>query len=572
MTVCRFYQSGSCKFGDNCKFEHPGATRSGNRFSAFGGNNNSLGGSLPYGLSKEVIEKDLTTEAPTWILSCYGPGRDAPEQLFGGYPREQSTEEIRLHYEKGVQAGKQQEALQEINQLYDNAKQQMQTAVSNLDKAVQFIADAANKRPNRLQIIESTNPPGRTPGEFAVGKRTIGGGSTAFGSGGGFGAASGSTFGQPSALGQKPNPFGSSSSAFGQPSGGSAFAKPAAPAFGSTSAPGSAFGSSGGSAFGQPSGGGSAFGQPSGGSAFGQTSTLGQKPSPFGAPSGPQTGGSAFGQTSQMGGSGSAFGQPSALGQKPSPFGAPSTGAGTGSGFSAFAGGSGGSPFGAASQPATSSPFGQPSQPSTSSPFGQPSKPAASSPFGSGIGQPASSSPFGAPQGTSTAPNPFAKNDTGMDTGMDAQPTSGFGGQSGSTPFGQPQQPQQPQQSGTNPFGQPKPSAFGGGAPAGNAANPYPPDADKKHPSLESYATVSMGRLSSWKGRPVSYKEDVPGYVGPSGKWSRIWFPNGPPGYYAETEEKGSEEEARRVWDGFDGRFDVMPEVPPLRVHCRWDF
>lgn len=66
---------------------------------------------LPYGLSKEVIEKDLTTEAPTWILSCYGPGRDAPEQLFGGYPREQSTEEIRLHYEKGVQAGKQQEAV-----------------------------------------------------------------------------------------------------------------------------------------------------------------------------------------------------------------------------------------------------------------------------------------------------------------------------------------------------------------------------------------------------------------------------------------------------------------------------
>lgn len=66
---------------------------------------------LPYGLSKEAIEKDLTGEAPTWILSCYGPGRDAPEQLFGGYPREQSTEEIRLHYEKGVAAGKQQEAV-----------------------------------------------------------------------------------------------------------------------------------------------------------------------------------------------------------------------------------------------------------------------------------------------------------------------------------------------------------------------------------------------------------------------------------------------------------------------------
>ena len=66
---------------------------------------------LPYSLSKDTIEKDLREEAPQWILSCYGPGRDAPEQLFGGYPREQSTDEIRLHYEKGVQAGKQQEVV-----------------------------------------------------------------------------------------------------------------------------------------------------------------------------------------------------------------------------------------------------------------------------------------------------------------------------------------------------------------------------------------------------------------------------------------------------------------------------
>lgn len=44
-------------------------------------------------------------ELPTWILSCYGPGKDAPEQLFGGYPREQSFEEIRLHFMQGAMAG-----------------------------------------------------------------------------------------------------------------------------------------------------------------------------------------------------------------------------------------------------------------------------------------------------------------------------------------------------------------------------------------------------------------------------------------------------------------------------------
>ena len=37
---------------------------------------------------------------PDWVFSCYGPGRNAPKQLFGGPQREQSFEELRLrHYE-----------------------------------------------------------------------------------------------------------------------------------------------------------------------------------------------------------------------------------------------------------------------------------------------------------------------------------------------------------------------------------------------------------------------------------------------------------------------------------------
>ncbi len=60
---------------------------------------------LPYHLSKDAILKDLTSELPTWILSAYGPGKDAPAQLFGGYPMEQSFEEIRLHHMNGVLAG-----------------------------------------------------------------------------------------------------------------------------------------------------------------------------------------------------------------------------------------------------------------------------------------------------------------------------------------------------------------------------------------------------------------------------------------------------------------------------------
>ena len=69
---------------------------------------------LPYNLSKDGLEKDLTEpERPTWILSAYGPGRDAPDQLFGGYPIEQSFEEIRLHYMQGQLAGNPQGAVRE---------------------------------------------------------------------------------------------------------------------------------------------------------------------------------------------------------------------------------------------------------------------------------------------------------------------------------------------------------------------------------------------------------------------------------------------------------------------------
>jgi len=45
------------------------------------------------------LEEELLYERPTWIMSSFGPGVDAPIQLFGGYPLEQSMEEVRVqHY------------------------------------------------------------------------------------------------------------------------------------------------------------------------------------------------------------------------------------------------------------------------------------------------------------------------------------------------------------------------------------------------------------------------------------------------------------------------------------------
>lgn len=64
-----------------------------------------------YNITAETIERDLTAEVPHWIFSAYAPGKNAPGQLFGGYPREQSFEELRLHYWTGKASGNEQQAV-----------------------------------------------------------------------------------------------------------------------------------------------------------------------------------------------------------------------------------------------------------------------------------------------------------------------------------------------------------------------------------------------------------------------------------------------------------------------------
>lgn len=418
----------------------------------------------------------------------------------------------------------------------------MQNALRDVDGAMNFIIKAQNEHPNRVDIVQRSQ--GTLPGS-------------------------------------QPNPFAQANSAptttnnpFGAPS------QSAAPAFGQPSQPSSAFG--------RPSQ-STAFGQPSGGTAFGQTTTLGQKPNPFGAPSGS---GNTFGQPSKLGGSGT-FGQPSSLGQKPSAFGASSpfgsdynattapfsSFATTGSAFSQGSTAVS-NPFGAPSHPTAPTPFGAPSQPIASNPFGAPSQQTQAHPFGKPLDQPSnpfgggSAAPFAAPSQPPN-PNPFG-NVPSQQQNPFGQPPSA----PAPNPFGSPQASMQI----TNPFGAPSVNnqitnsigqqSIGSTQPGVNGAL-----GNTGHPPLSSYSSKDhTGHLNMFKGKRVVYQNNVAGVKNANGSWSKIWFPEGAPPFYKDTEleDDAYDEDTKAVYRqlGQVGSFPdgVMPILPPKREWCAWDF
>ncbi|KAH9213002.1 hypothetical protein DL95DRAFT_447336 [Leptodontidium sp. 2 PMI_412] len=573
--VCKFWQQGTCRNGDRCKFLHTNTNTSnpnhqpvsnGNRYAAlqgdsFGSRNSNNGyqsggaraaspaRDLPYSLDKKAILLDLTSEKPQWILSAYGPGRNAPAQLFGGPMREHSFEEMRLLHYMAVAAGNPQQAVQEAEKLWQASEQQIQTAVSNVDGAINFIINSEKDHPNRIDIVREGQPgPGSQPNPFN----------------------NQSSFQQTPT--PAPNPFGGASQS--QP----------APAFGAPTA----------SAFGAHSTLGGAFGQPS---------ALGQKTNAF------RGANPAFGAPTQLG-SGGGFGQPSALGQKPNPFAAStaSSQAPATAPFSSFAG----TPNPFAQKPT----FGAPTQTAALSPFGAPSN---------GFGAPsqtAQPNPFSQSSNSSSNPNPFGGQSNNQTNPLgQAQP--GFGDPSpAKNPFGAPSQTSQASQS---PFGAPtapQPNPFAAAAPSAAAVNPFgapsnptqnpnpfgpPPSGPSssngnpfasqpqpqpatnghgpnvqlgaQHPQIASYSSKdASGRLFMFKGKRVVYKGNEPGFTGPDGIWETIWFPDGPPTFNKDTQMDDSmydaKTEAAYLHAKQTGSFEngIMPLLPPKREWCHWDF
>ncbi|EGX96371.1 CCCH zinc finger domain protein [Cordyceps militaris CM01] len=598
MALCKFFQQGNCRFGNSCRFEHSNGGGA-NRFGALGsGNVSEFQRSLDkYSIKLDAIEADLTTEAPIWVLSAYAPGRDAPDQLFGGAIREQSFEEMRLHYVKGKAEGMEQQTLAQAQELYQNAQAQMQTAVRNVGEAAKYIVEGEHRHPNRLDVCQQGTQ-GLPFNEFLVGKRPKSmapvpppaanpfdpSGNTAaaaapanpfaattnttaspFGDvGGGSAAPTPNAFRQPSALAQKPNSFGAP--AFGQPTQPAAgFGQPAQNPgpFGQPSQP---------SGFGQPA-------QPTP-SAFGQPSAFGAKPSPFGAP--------AFGQPAQAttGGQSSAFGQPSQMGQKPNPFGGNAN-----AGPSPFAAAPNNNstpanPFGGNSN-AGPSPFAAPSNKNDTpaNPFGAPAtnnqtSPAAANPFGSQTpAQNKIARPFEQPPSTPNA-NPFASG--GPSTTLAGNPFAtgghqvGTGGGVAPNPF---VSVQSNAQGPPNPFAAAPAKSAQPAAAAATAGKPYPAGSAKQHPAPASYISLNMdGTLAEFKGKAVIYSDGKPGIRAFDGTWTRIWFPEGAPGYSKDTELPMGmyDDRSKTQWQQFEqtGQFvnGLMPSLPPPRECTVWDF
>ncbi|KAL8713879.1 MAG: hypothetical protein Q9220_002025 [cf. Caloplaca sp. 1 TL-2023] len=474
-----------------------------------------------YKLDKDTISKDLTADRPLYILSAYGPGRDAPQQLFGGQVREQSFEELRLRHYEIAFAGNEAQAIQEAQTLYNNAESQIQTTLSDIDGAIKYIVDAANQHPNRLDICRAKGV--ERP--------------------------------------QREQPFGGLVPGIGASSTPS---DPARLAFGQPSVPAPAFG--------QPAFGQAATTAP----AFGQPSSLGQKPSAFGQAPNPQPS-SAFGQAAVP----SPFVQPQQTmnpfgvqnPQQQSTFGQPSNI----SGQQAPTGSHASSTFG--QKPSSDSIHPFTTVPNTSK--AAQSVTASANPFGQAA-RPQSSSGFGQPARSQLGPSPLGMKPSTPNQGVFGQPpqTSApiFGQASAPVSTGAFGTPSIPMSSTTSTLA-PGLKASSRPPEPPNAFN----NTVKRAPTNATFGPGNPGsrKLLSWQGQNVTYVDNEPCIKNPGdGGWQKIWFPEGPQQFTSKTQEYPDgyvlDETARKDFEYFIqhgiGANGLIPEMPPPRDMISWDF
>ena len=108
--------------------------------------------------------------------------------------------------------------------------------------------------------------------------------------------------------------------------------------------------------------------------------------------------------------------------------------------------------------------------------------------------------------------------------------------------------------------------------------NQDPGSSSGKQFSVGQIQQDPSGKLTAWKGRPVTYRGEDPCYKGDDGFWHQIWFGHGPP-VFTKTIELPDSLYSASVQDDYSylkekGAFKggLMPEVPPKKEWCTWDF
>ncbi|CAO3616466.1 unnamed protein product [Mucor hiemalis] len=73
MAVCKFFQQGTCRNGNNCNFEHVSAGAFGRSGAAVATNK----------YNETSLKNNLTEERPQWRFSVYGPAKEEPNLIVG---------------------------------------------------------------------------------------------------------------------------------------------------------------------------------------------------------------------------------------------------------------------------------------------------------------------------------------------------------------------------------------------------------------------------------------------------------------------------------------------------------